>query len=41
MVDDHLVKLQEYNPKNKKIYNVGDECRLVFEEANVHLLEKE
>ncbi len=41
MVGDHLVKLQEYNPKNKKIYNVGDECRLVFEEANVHLLEKE
>ena len=39
MVGEHLVKLQEYNPKNKKIYNVGDECCLVFEEANVHLLE--
>ncbi|MBO4819481.1 MAG: ABC transporter ATP-binding protein [Firmicutes bacterium] len=38
MVDDHLVKLQEYNPKNKKIYNVGDECCLVFEKENIHLL---
>ena len=38
LVDDHLVKLQEYNPKNKKIYNVGDECCLVFEKENIHLL---
>ncbi len=38
MVDDHLVKLQEYNPKNKHIYQVGDKCHLVFDKENVHLL---
>ena len=38
MVGDHLVKLQDYNPKNKKIYEVGDECYLCFDKGNVHLL---
>ncbi len=38
MVGDTLVKLQEYNPKNKKIYKVGDTCHLVFDKASVHLL---
>jgi len=38
MVGDKLVKLEEYNPKNKKIYKVGDECHLVFDRASVHLL---
>jgi len=38
MVGDKLVKLQEYNPKNKKIYNVGDKCKLVFAKENIHLL---
>ena len=38
MVGDTLVKLEEKNPKNKKIYNVGDECHLVFEAESVHVL---
>ena len=33
-----LVKLSEYNPKNKHIYEVGDECSLVFEPDAVHIL---
>ena len=38
MVGNTLVKLEEKNPKNKKIYNVGDECHLVFEAESVHVL---
>ncbi len=38
MVGDTLVKLSEYNPKNKHIYEVGDECSLVFEPDAVHVL---
>ncbi len=41
MVGDHLVKLQETNPKSKKIYRVGDTCKLVFNPDDVHLLENE
>ena len=37
-VGNTLVKLEEKNPKNKKIYNVGDECHLVFEAESVHVL---
>ena len=37
-VGDTLVKLEEHNPKNKKIYNVGDSCHLVFDAASVHVL---
>ena len=35
---DTLVKIQEYNPKNKKIYNVGDEAFLNFEENTLYAL---
>jgi len=38
MVGNTLVKLEEKNPKNKKIYNVGDECHLVFDAKSVHVL---
>ncbi len=38
MVGDTLVKLEEHNPKNKHIYQVGDACCLVFDPASVHVL---
>ncbi len=38
MVGDTLVKLEEPNPKNKKIYRVGEQCHLVFEPESVHVL---
>ena len=38
MVGKTLVKLEEHNPKNKKIYQVGDTCHLVFDTASVHVL---
>ena len=38
MVGDTLVKLEEHNPKNKRIYEVGETCSLVFDPASVHVL---
>ena len=38
MVGDTLVKLAEHNPKNKRIYQVGEECQLVFDPEEVHVL---
>ena len=38
MLGDTLVKLEEHNPKNKKIYKVGDTCHLVFDPKSVHVL---
>lgn len=38
MVGKTLVKLEEHNPKNKKIYEVGDTCSLVFDPESVHVL---
>ena len=38
MVGDTLVKLEEPNPKNRRIYQVGESCRLVFEQESVHVL---
>ena len=37
-VKDTIVKLEEYNPKNKKIYQVGDDAFLNFEEETVFAL---
>ena len=37
-VGNTLVKLTDYNPKNKKIYAVGDRCSLVFDPESVHIL---
>ena len=39
MVGDTLVKLEEHNPKTKRIYEVGDRCCLVFDPDSVHVLE--
>ncbi len=38
MVGDTLVKLTENNPKNKRIFNVGESCFLDFERESVHVL---
>ncbi|MDD4397171.1 MAG: ABC transporter ATP-binding protein [Sphaerochaetaceae bacterium] len=38
MVGKTLVRLEEYNPKHKKIYKVGDECRLNFDPVSVYVL---
>ena len=38
MVGDTLVKLEEHNPKNKRIYEVGESCTLVFAPDAVHIL---
>ena len=37
-VGDTLVKLTENNPKNKRIFNVGESCFLDFESESVHVL---
>ena len=38
MVGDTLVKITDFNPKNKKIYQVGDTAYVAFEKENVHVL---
>ena len=38
MVGNTLVKITDFNPKNKKIYNVGDTAYVAFEKENVHVL---
>ena len=38
MLGDTLIKLEEHNPKNKRIYEVGEECSLVFDAESVHVL---
>ena len=38
MVGDTLVKLEDPNPKSKKVYEVGDHCCLVFDPESVHIL---
>ena len=37
-VGDTLVKLTDPNPKNTRIYKVGERCRLVFDPESVHVL---
>ena len=37
-VGDTLVKLTDPNPKNKRIYKVGERCHLVFDPERVHVL---
>ena len=37
-VGNFLIKLEEPNPRNKKIYDVGDECHLVFDPESIHVL---
>ena len=38
MVGATLVKITDFNPKNKKIYQVGDTAWVDFEKENVHVL---
>ena len=38
MVGDTLVKLTESNPKNKRVYKVGESCCLSFDPDAVHIL---
>jgi len=38
MVGDTLVKITDFNPKNKKIYQVGDKAFVAFDKENVHVL---
>ena len=38
MVGDTLVKITDFNPKNKKVYQVGDAAFVDFEKENVHIL---
>ena len=35
---DQLVKITEFNPKNKRIYDVGDEAYVNFSPGDVHVL---
>ena len=35
---DTLVKITEFNPKNKRIYEVGDEAFIAFDPSDVHVL---
>ena len=37
-VGDTLVKLTDPNPKNKRIYQVGESCCMTFDPENVHVL---
>ena len=38
MVGDTLVKITDYNPRNKKIYSVGDTAWVAFDKENIHVL---
>ena len=38
MVGDTLVRITDFNPKNKKIYQVGDNAYVAFDPENVHVL---
>ena len=38
MVGDTLVKITDFNPKNKKIYNVGDKAFVKFDSGSVHVI---
>lgn len=38
MVGNTLVKITDFNPKNKKIYQVGESAFVAFEKENVHVL---
>ncbi len=37
-VGNTLVKLTDYNPKNKRVYQVGESCFLAFDPESVHIL---
>jgi iron(III) transport system ATP-binding protein len=39
-VGQAVLKITEYNPRGKKIYQIGDEAHLAFNEGDVHILPK-
>jgi iron(III) transport system ATP-binding protein len=39
-IGDNLLKITEYNPRGKKIYQIGDEAHLAFDENDIHILPK-
>ena len=41
MVGGTLVKITDFNPKNHKIYEVGDEAFVDFKPKDVHVLRGE
>ncbi len=38
MVGDTLIKLEDHNPKNRRIYKVGEECFLAFDAESLHVI---
>ena len=38
MVGDTLVKLEDHNPKNRKVYRVGETCHLLVDTDSLHVL---
>jgi len=37
-VNGMMIKITEYNPKNRKLYQAGDKAYLNFESGNLHIL---
>lgn len=37
-VGDTLVKLEDHNPKNRKVYNTGDVCHLILDPDTLHVI---
>ena len=38
MVGNSLVKITDFNPKNKKVYEVGDKAFVKFDSDSVHVI---
>jgi len=38
MVGDTLVKITDFNPRNKRIYDVGEEAFVAFDSGSIHVL---
>ncbi len=38
LVGDTLIKMEDHNPKNRKVYNSGEECYLSFDTESLHVI---
>lgn len=38
LVGDTLIKMEDHNPKNRKIYTTGEECYLSFDTESLHVI---
>ena len=38
MVGDTLVKLEDHNPKNRRVYKVGEKCHLLTDTDALHVI---